>query len=131
MDPKLFPIHVRRIRTPVESFTPDDLTWIQTNFGIGGCSMSICHPTDTASWIEDNWDGHLLTSIRNSGCGGPFAWMLSPTEPALAIFGYYNEPIIVNMAQTLAEASGFAVVIRPAGDNPALTLLCGRLFTIP
>jgi hypothetical protein len=78
--------------------------------------------------MEDNWNDPVLTSIRNSGCGGPFAWMLSPTKPALAIFGGYNEPVVVNMAQTLAHSSGFPVVIRPPSDNPALTLLCVRCF---
>ncbi|KAF8171557.1 hypothetical protein K438DRAFT_191867 [Mycena galopus ATCC 62051] len=73
--------------------------------------------------MEDNWDSSLLNYIRTSGCGGPFAWMLSPTKPALANFGRYNESVVVNMAQNLAEASGFPVVIRPATDNPALTLL--------
>jgi hypothetical protein len=78
--------------------------------------------------MEDNWNDPALTSIRNSVCGGPFAWMLSPTKPALAIFGGYNEPAVVNMAQTLAHSSGFPVVIRPPSDNPALTLLCVRCF---
>ncbi|KAJ7734123.1 hypothetical protein B0H16DRAFT_156411 [Mycena metata] len=85
--------------------------------------MSVHEPVNAASWIENNWDGRLLTSIRGSGCGGPFAWMLSPEEPALAIFGYYNEPVVVNMAQSLAESSGFPVVIQPSHSNPALTLL--------
>jgi hypothetical protein len=93
--------------------------------------MSIHDSAEAASWIEDNWDGHLLTSIRNSGCGGPFAWMLLPTKPALAIFGHYSEPIVVNMAQTLAQFSRFPVIVRAAGDNPALTLLYVRLFTVP
>ncbi|KAJ7859322.1 hypothetical protein B0H14DRAFT_632460 [Mycena olivaceomarginata] len=84
--------------------------------------MSVHEPVNAASWIENNWDGPLLTSIRGSGCGGPFAWMLSPEEPALAIFGYYNEPVVVNMAQSLAESSGFPVVIQPSHSNPALTL---------
>ncbi|KAJ7258643.1 hypothetical protein C8J57DRAFT_529309 [Mycena rebaudengoi] len=46
--------------------------------------------------------------------------MLSPTEPALAVFGSYNDPVVVNVAQTLADSSGFRVVVRPASDNPAL-----------
>ncbi|KAJ7902455.1 hypothetical protein B0H13DRAFT_2335501 [Mycena leptocephala] len=49
--------------------------------------------------------------------------MLSPAEPALAIFGNFEDPIIVNMADSLADLSGFPVVIRPSSDNPALTLL--------
>jgi hypothetical protein len=92
--------------------------------------MSIYEPTEAALWIEDNWDNPLLTSFRNSGCGGPFAWMLSPTKPALVIFGSYNEPVVVNMAQTLAHSSRFPVVIRPDSDNPAFTLLCVQ-FSVP
>ncbi|KAJ7788578.1 hypothetical protein B0H14DRAFT_3892335, partial [Mycena olivaceomarginata] len=114
--------HEDRPKISDDSFTTDDLTCIQANLGIGGL-MSIHQPAEAVLWIEDNWDNHLLTSIRNSGCGGPFAWMLSPEEPALAIFGYYHNPTIVNMAQSLADSSGFPVVIRPSDDNPALKLL--------
>ncbi|KAJ7788259.1 hypothetical protein B0H14DRAFT_264634 [Mycena olivaceomarginata] len=109
--------------TAVDSFATNDLDCVQANLNGGGYSMSVHEPTEAASWMEDNWDKPLLNSIRTSGCGGPFAWMLSPTKPALAIFGSHNEPIVVNMAQSLAEASGFPVVIRPDSDNPALTLL--------
>ncbi|KAF8145816.1 hypothetical protein K438DRAFT_539574 [Mycena galopus ATCC 62051] len=49
--------------------------------------------------------------------------MLSPEESALTIFGSYDDLTVVVMAQSLAELSGFPVVIRPASDNPALTLL--------
>ncbi|KAJ7872402.1 hypothetical protein B0H13DRAFT_1028668 [Mycena leptocephala] len=49
--------------------------------------------------------------------------MLSPTEPALAIFGHYDNPVVVNIAESLAGLSGFPVLIRPLSDNPALTLL--------
>jgi hypothetical protein len=54
--------------------------------------------------------------------------MLSPTKPGLAIFGHYSEPVVVNMAQTLAHFSGLPVVVRAASDNPALTLLWVRLL---
>jgi hypothetical protein len=54
--------------------------------------------------------------------------MLSPEEPALALFGSYENPMIGNMAKSLAELSGFPVVVRPASDNPAFTLLCAPLF---
>ncbi|KAJ7849700.1 hypothetical protein B0H14DRAFT_866234 [Mycena olivaceomarginata] len=108
---------------PVDSFTTHDLAFIQANLGIGGCLMSIHEPVEAESWIEKNWNDPVLNSLRNSGCGGPFPWMLSPSKPALAIFGSYNEPVVVNMAQTLAHSSRLPVVIRPAGDNPALTLL--------
>jgi hypothetical protein len=54
--------------------------------------------------------------------------MLSPFEPALAIFGWNDSPVVVDMAQKLAEVSGLPVVIRPPGDNPALTSLCVKLY---
>ncbi|KAJ7855007.1 hypothetical protein B0H14DRAFT_3136436 [Mycena olivaceomarginata] len=95
----------------------------QANLGVGGCLISVHEPAEAASWIEDNWHNPLLAFIRNSGCGGPFAWMLSPAEPALAIFGSFEDPIVVNMAGSLADLSGFPTVIRPSSDNPALTLL--------
>ncbi|KAF7369662.1 hypothetical protein MVEN_00297300 [Mycena venus] len=113
--------------TTANAFTTNDLAFVQGSLGIGGCLMSIYEPVDAASWIEDNWDNALLIAIRTSGCGGPFACMLSPEEPALAIFGSYNEPVVVNMAQTLADSSGFPVVIRTTSDNPALTLLAGDI----
>ncbi|KAF7358459.1 hypothetical protein MVEN_00896400 [Mycena venus] len=115
--------HADRPETPVASFAPNDSAIIQSNLGIGGCLACIHEPIQASLWMENNWNDPLLASIRNSGCGGPFAWVLSPSEPALAIFGCYNEPVVVNMAQTLAQASGFPVVIRPASDNPASTLL--------
>jgi hypothetical protein len=86
--------------------------------------VSIHEPAEAASWMENNWDDPLLTSIRKTGCGAPFAWMLSPTEPAFAIFGHHNDPVVVQMAESLADLSGFSVVIRPPNDNSALTLLC-------
>ncbi|KAJ7866141.1 hypothetical protein B0H13DRAFT_1073721 [Mycena leptocephala] len=84
--------------------------------------MSVHDPAEAASWTEYNWGSHLLNSIRNSGRGRPFAWLLSPIKPALAIFGQHREPI-VNMAQTLAHFSGSPVLARPASDNPAVPLL--------
>jgi hypothetical protein len=96
--------------------------------GIDGCLMSIHEPAEAASWIEENWDNPFFASIQNSGCGGPFACMLSPTEPALAIFGCYDNPVVVNTAESLAGLSGFPVLIRPLSDNPALNLLCVKLF---
>jgi cobalamin biosynthesis protein CbiG len=55
--------------------------------------------------------------------------MLSPTKPALAIFGGHSA-IVVKMAQLLADSSGFPVVIRPSDDNPALTLLCVEILVL-
>ncbi|KAJ6559878.1 hypothetical protein B0H19DRAFT_106561 [Mycena capillaripes] len=118
----IYSSHDDRPEARVDPFTTNDLKCIQSNLSTGGCLTSIHDPEDAVSWMEDNWNNPLLSSIRNSSCGGPFAWMLSPTKPALAIFGS-NEPVVVNMAQSLADSSGFPVIIRPATDNPALTLL--------
>ncbi|KAF7350135.1 Transcriptional regulatory protein pro-1 [Mycena venus] len=104
------------------SFDTEDLTYSQAHLGIGGCSLTIHESMEAASWVDDNWGHPLLTSIQNK-CGGPFAWMLSPSEPALAIFGSFDDPIVVNMAESLAVLSAFPVVIRPSDGNPALTLL--------
>jgi hypothetical protein len=115
-------------RTQDVSFTTKDLAYSQANLGIGGCLISVHEPAEAVAWIEDNWDSPLLTSIHNGGCAGPLAWMLSPFEPALAIFGWNDSPVVVGMAQKLAEVSGLPVVVRPPSDNPALTLLCVKLF---
>ncbi|KAF7358457.1 hypothetical protein MVEN_00896200 [Mycena venus] len=106
-----------------DSFTQNDLDYIQTYLGIGECLASIHDPAEAASWIEDNWDHPLVKNIRDCGGGGPFAWMLSTEEPALAIFGCYEDPAFANIAKSLAHLSGFSVVIRSGSDNPALTLL--------
>jgi hypothetical protein len=125
-DPNFFVICVRHRRASGGPFTTNDLTSSQTSLSTRNisCSMSVHEPGDAVSWVEDNWDSDLLTSIRNSNCGGPLPWMLSPEEPSLAIFGCYRNPTVVDMAQSLAELSGFPIVIRPSGDNPALTLMC-------
>ncbi|KAF8190603.1 hypothetical protein K438DRAFT_913029 [Mycena galopus ATCC 62051] len=111
------------LRNSVDSFTANDLACIQANLGIGGCSVSIYRPEEAMAWIEENWESPFVASVRLSGCGGPFAWMLSPEESALAIFGSYKDPTVSDMAQRLADLSRFPVVIRPLEDNPALTLL--------
>ncbi|KAF8190596.1 hypothetical protein K438DRAFT_912741 [Mycena galopus ATCC 62051] len=112
-----------RPKTPLDSFTTNDLAFIETNLGIGGCLVSIYEPGEVSVWIEENWENPLVASVQNNGCSGPFAWMLSPEEPALAIFGFYQNPTVIEMAQSLADSSGFPVVIRPPEDNPELTLL--------
>ncbi|KAJ6456935.1 hypothetical protein C8R45DRAFT_1033910 [Mycena sanguinolenta] len=113
-------------RTLADSFTTNDLTGLQPHLGLGGL-VSFHDPREAASWIEDHWNNDILASIRHGGWGGPLSCMLSPEEPALAIFGSYEDPTVVNMAKSLAEASGFPVVIRPNCDDPALTLLSGDI----
>ncbi|KAJ7110803.1 hypothetical protein C8R43DRAFT_161492 [Mycena crocata] len=112
--------------TPLEngsSLTTEDVTAIQTTLGVGGCVISVHEPSQAALWIEEHWDDPLLASIQNSGYGGPFAMMLFPTTPGLAIFGPYQHAFVVDAAESLAKSSGFPVVVRPAGDNPVKALL--------
>ncbi|KAJ7614929.1 hypothetical protein FB45DRAFT_1035728 [Roridomyces roridus] len=104
------------------SFTTEDQCFVKSNSAQATFLVSAHEPADAAEWIEHNWDGSVLASIRGSGCYGPLACMLSPQEPALALFGW-NDPRITAMAQELAEVSGFPVMIRPPSDNPALSAL--------
>ncbi|KAJ7887830.1 hypothetical protein B0H14DRAFT_2694749 [Mycena olivaceomarginata] len=109
---------------PLDSLEASDLPSIRANLGVGGCLVSTHEPTEATSWLEANWDKSPVALILHSASwGGPFAWMLSPEEPALVIFGSYKDPVLVDAAQSLANSSGFPVVVRPADDNPALTLL--------
>ncbi|KAF7341910.1 Protein cps3 [Mycena sanguinolenta] len=113
-------------RTLVDSFTTNDLTGVQGHLGLRGL-VSVHDSEEAASWVENHWDDDLLTTFQNDGWSGPVSCMLSPEEPALAIFGSYENPRIVDMAQSLAEVSGFPVIIRPACDNPVLTLSSGDI----
>ncbi|KAJ7616161.1 hypothetical protein DFH06DRAFT_1145666 [Mycena polygramma] len=112
--------------TQSSSFTSKDLACSQDNLGIGGCLVSVHEPEVAVSWLEKNWDHPLLISIRESNCDGPLPWMLSPVEPALVLFGSSDDPIVVNMARSLAASSGFPVVVRSSNDNLASTLLIGN-----
>ncbi|KAJ6550838.1 hypothetical protein DFH09DRAFT_606812 [Mycena vulgaris] len=98
-----------------------DSTILTSDLGIGGCSISVHEPVEAVTWIENNWEHPLVTSVQENGCGGPFALMLFPTKPALALFGPYDDPFITNAAQSLATLSGFPVVICPCSDNPMNT----------
>ncbi|KAJ6537909.1 hypothetical protein B0H19DRAFT_1079013 [Mycena capillaripes] len=89
----------------LDTHSTTDLGYSQANLGIGECLISVHEPAEAASWVENNWDSSLLTSIRNSGRTGPVAWMVSPAEPALAIFGNLDNPVVANMAESLAQAS--------------------------
>ncbi|KAF8190620.1 hypothetical protein K438DRAFT_913264 [Mycena galopus ATCC 62051] len=121
--------HDDKLETPVASFTTDDFACIQPHIGIAGCLVSIHEPAEATVWIENNWDNPLVASVQKNGCGGPFPWMLSPEKPALAIFGSYQDSIVVGMAQSLADVSGLPVAIRALEDNPALTLLISTRLT--
>jgi hypothetical protein len=50
--------------------------------------------------------------------GGPVASMLSVKSPALTIFGAMSVELI-QMANELAELSGFPVIVRPLEEDPS------------
>ncbi|KAJ7136613.1 hypothetical protein C8R44DRAFT_948151 [Mycena epipterygia] len=108
-------------QTDDSSLSTDNIVRLQPNLGMGGCLISVHEPVAAAAWIENNWGDPLLTSIQESGCCGPVPFMLFPTKPALALFGVFDDPFLASAAESLAELSGFPVVVRPIGDNPIRT----------
>ncbi|KAJ6632298.1 hypothetical protein B0H10DRAFT_11451 [Mycena sp. CBHHK59/15] len=48
--------------------------------------------------------------------------MLSPTTPALALFGSYRNTFVAETAESLVKLSGFPVIVRPLNDYPGQTL---------
>ncbi|KAF7372799.1 putative nwd2 protein [Mycena sanguinolenta] len=84
----------------------------------GGTCSSIHRSMEAQNWVEQNYDGTLLKSLRSVGLGGPIATMLSTEIPALAIFGSILDDRVLRLAQTLSHVSKRPVMIRPPSDNP-------------
>jgi hypothetical protein len=77
------------------------------------------YDSDVASaWLEANYDHDCVVALRENNIGGPIASMLSVESAALAIFGSISAPVI-QMADKLAELSGFPVMIRPLREYPS------------
>lgn len=68
-------------------------------------------------WIDANYDHQCLVALRENNIRGPIASMLSVESAALTIFGTISMPVI-QMANQLAELSGFPVMIKPLGEYP-------------
>ncbi|KAJ6624735.1 hypothetical protein B0H10DRAFT_717281 [Mycena sp. CBHHK59/15] len=101
--------------TPVR---PGDAELLETKFPEGGVIVSVHIPTQAEAWLEAHYDDPLLESIRSRGLGGPVAAMLSPDVPTLAIFGSILDDWVLEIAKTLSDVAGFAVMVRPLVDNP-------------
>ncbi|KAK7001430.1 hypothetical protein R3P38DRAFT_1795411 [Favolaschia claudopus] len=97
----------------------------------GQCTVCVYQPVVAAAWIEQNWDNFHLTLAKDRAWDMPLPCMLSPEESAIAIFGSFRDPVIVQTAQSLADASGFPVMIRPSDDTPTSTLLPGETSESP
>ncbi|KAJ7030828.1 hypothetical protein C8F04DRAFT_714100 [Mycena alexandri] len=98
--------------------TPEDIKSIENNFTEGGIVLSAHHSTEAEAWVEDHYDDQVFASARSAGLRGPIAVMLSPDVPALAIFGSILDESVLSMGETLADISGFAVMVRPIDDDP-------------
>jgi hypothetical protein len=87
----------------------------------GGCVVSVYDSDSADTWIDKNYDHNLklLVSLRKANIGGPVASMLSIQSAALVIFGSMSMSLI-QMADALAELSGFPVIVRPPEEDPYL-----------
>lgn len=81
--------------------------------------MLSMHDSDCVdAWIDANYDQKCVVTLRENNIGGPIASMLSVKLAALAIFGKISASLI-QMAEELAEVSGFPVMIRPFREDPS------------
>ncbi|KAJ7628705.1 fungal-specific transcription factor domain-containing protein [Roridomyces roridus] len=102
---------------------PNDASLLERCVPDGGNSCEIYRSADAENWVEQHYNVPLLESIRSAGFGGPIATMLSPETPALAIFGSILDNHVLDLAQSLCEASSFAVMVRPSADDPVAMFL--------
>jgi hypothetical protein len=72
-------------------------------------------------WLDQYYDHDCLQKLRTRGIQGPIPSMLSFDAPALTIFGLMS-PQIINIADELANLSGFPIVIRPVMEDPSAPL---------
>ncbi|KAJ7495290.1 hypothetical protein FB451DRAFT_1477946 [Mycena latifolia] len=100
------------------AFHCEDATTLESEFAAGGVTVSVYSPDDAVSWLELHYEDPLLESLRARNFQGPIAMQLGPGEAALALFGSIADAMIPQLAKALAEASGFAVVVRSSVDNP-------------
>ncbi|KAJ7476699.1 hypothetical protein FB451DRAFT_1243795 [Mycena latifolia] len=102
------------------AFRCEDATTLESEFADGGVTVSVYSPDDAVSWLESHYEDPLLELFRERNFQGPIAVQLGPGETALAVFGSIADAEIPQLAKALAEASGFAVMVRSSIDNPLL-----------
>ncbi|KAK7028604.1 hypothetical protein R3P38DRAFT_932410 [Favolaschia claudopus] len=108
-------------KTAEYSSTPNGLCSLDSA-SIEERTTALYDPKDAAEWLESNWDSACCISIR-AQITNLLPCMLSAEESALVIFGVVENTEIAYVAQSLANASGFSVIVRPTDHDPALTLL--------
>ena len=82
----------------------------------GGCVLSVWDSDLVDAWVDENYDHALLVLIREREIGGPIPSMLSVDSAALTIFGTMSVSLI-NIAEKLANFSGFPVIVRPPEEG--------------
>jgi hypothetical protein len=100
------------------AFSCADAKSLRSELPDGGVHLSVLSPDDAVSWLESHYDDPLLESLRARNFQGPVAVKLSAEESALAIFGSIADALVPQLARTLAQVSGFAVMVRSSIDNP-------------
>ncbi|KAJ6467208.1 hypothetical protein C8R47DRAFT_816401 [Mycena vitilis] len=104
----------------MSAFTDRELHAFEHALPSGGTTCSTHYPKHALSWVETHFNDGLLACMRLRGLGGPMATMLSPETPALAVFGSIKRKWVLRAAKTLADISGFPVIIQPRLDDPTL-----------
>ncbi|KAJ7146984.1 hypothetical protein C8R44DRAFT_20767 [Mycena epipterygia] len=104
---------------PYGTISAEDIQAFEARVSQGTPISSVHSPDDALLWVETHYDHSLLKAIRAHGLGGPIAAMLSPDEPALAIFGSILDGWVHEAAKLLADVSSLLVMIRPFADDPA------------
>ncbi|KAJ6453674.1 hypothetical protein C8R47DRAFT_1329271 [Mycena vitilis] len=126
MPPMVFAIYMPKAAPKLKEtadcspFTQQELHAFEQALPSGGTICSTHYPKDALSWVEAHYSDALLACMRLRGTGGPVATMLSPEMQALALFGSIRRKWVLWAAQTLADISGFPVIIQPRSDDPLL-----------
>ena len=101
---------------------PSDFTSL-SQWGSGGCVLTVYDSSSADGWISANYHHSCLIALRKQGYGGPIASRLSVHFEALTVFGNMS-PLLLDLANDLAELSGFPVIVRPPHDDPLPHLKC-------
>ncbi|KAJ6613477.1 hypothetical protein B0H10DRAFT_2048679 [Mycena sp. CBHHK59/15] len=104
--------------TTTTALRQEDAQVLENEFADGGTIFSVHSPDEAVAWVEAHCDHPLLKSIRSHSLGGPIAAILSPDEPALAIFGSILDSGVLEVAKLVSDLSKFTVMIRPLTDDP-------------
>ncbi|KAJ7702699.1 hypothetical protein B0H17DRAFT_118894 [Mycena rosella] len=113
------------------AFRCEDATALEDDLPEGGVTVSVHSPDGAVAWVELHYDDPLLETLRARGFSGPIAVQLSPAESALAVFGSIADELIPQLARELAQASGFAVMVRSRKDNPVAGFTQPEIETPP